>query len=98
MEFGSLGSHQHSGLGNPMDKGSQVGYSSWGHKELDMNEQLNNKEAVTTCCCPVGNAVPSLLSAIHRPGGDTQARANPGSSHQILSPPRFLFNLSSLLR
>ena len=36
--------------GKPHGQRSQVGYSPWGHKELDMNEQLNNKEAVTTCC------------------------------------------------
>ena len=27
-------------LGNPMDRGSLVGYSPWGHKKLDTTEQL----------------------------------------------------------
>ena len=75
-----------------------MGYSPWGHKELDMNEQPNNKEVVTMYCGTVGNAVPNLLSAIHRPGGDMQTRTNPGSSHQILSSPLFLFNLLSSVR
>ena len=34
--------HQYSCLGNPMDR---VGYSQWGHKELDMTEQLTFNKA-----------------------------------------------------
>ena len=32
---------QYSCLGNSMDRGAS-GYSPWGHKDLDMTEQLNN--------------------------------------------------------
>ena len=32
---------QYSGLENPHGQRSLVGYSSWGHKELDMTEQLS---------------------------------------------------------
>ena len=36
---GGLGnSHQHSCLENPMVRGNLVGYSPWGHTELDMTE------------------------------------------------------------
>ena len=28
-------------LENPMNRGSLVGYNPWGHKELDMTEQLS---------------------------------------------------------
>ena len=33
--------HCYSCLENPMDKGVWQGYSLWGHKELDMTEQLH---------------------------------------------------------
>ena len=33
---------QYSYLENPMDGGTWLGYSPWGHKELDTTEQLNN--------------------------------------------------------
>ena len=32
---------QYSCLENPMDGGALVGYSPWGHKELDMTERLH---------------------------------------------------------
>ena len=32
---------QYSCLGNPMDRGALLGYSPWGRKKSDMNEQLH---------------------------------------------------------
>ena len=36
---------QYSCLENPHGQGSLVGYSSWGHKELDMTEQPSTAES-----------------------------------------------------
>ena len=36
-----MATHSYSCLENPMDKGVWQGYSLWGHKELDMTEQLH---------------------------------------------------------
>ena len=40
-------------LGNPMNRGAYVCYSSWGHKELDMTENMTdpvyNKTTVSLC-------------------------------------------------
>ena len=36
------GNFQYSCLENPMDGGTWLGYSPWGHKELDTTEQLHS--------------------------------------------------------
>ena len=45
---GSGNPFQYSYLENPLGQRSLVGYSSWGHKELDATEQLEKKNMIKT--------------------------------------------------
>ena len=39
---------QYSCLENPMDQRSLAGYSPWGHKEMDMTEQISTQKVIST--------------------------------------------------
>ena len=41
---------KYSCLENPMDRGSLVGYSPWGHKESDTTERLHFSELNSDAC------------------------------------------------
>ena len=76
-------------LGNPMDRGSLVGYSPWGHKKLDTTEELRTHTHTYTQGWQIGRTKGSNLAEgwLHSTANIEFIREDTGDCIQVGSSP-----------
>ena len=88
---------QYSCLENPMDRGTLVGYSSWGLKELDMTKRLHFLFFLSSGSSTMLSAMLTpILKGCHTPLSITQVPSSHSSSQRKLIPHSFSSSIESL--